>query len=126
MLERLCEVRKCNVYVIKIINNMANIIVFSICIIGYIIFAWSGYELGKKVNKSPEIPEQLTLPDKVRFWGIRWEFASDMVVRRVNVYGYVYINSEKIKVIIRTFSDDDMDYNIRCAEELIDKIYERI
>lgn len=105
---------------------MANIIVFSICIIGYIIFAWSGYELGKKANKSPEIPERLTLPDKVRLWEVRWEFASDMVAHRVNVYGYVYINSEEIKVIIKTFSDDDMGYNIRCAEELIDKICERI
>lgn len=107
-------------------TDMGYLIIYFISLIGFIIFAWSGYELGKKANKSPEIPERLKLPDKVRFWGVRWEFASDMVVRRVNVYGYVYINSEKIKVIIRSFTDDDMGYNIRCAEELIDKICERI
>lgn len=103
---------------------MEEIIIFFISLIGFIIFAWSGYELGKKVNKAPEIPEPQILPDTVRLWEIDWEFASDMVVHRVNVYGYIYLNSEKIKLIIRQFTDDDMSYNIRCAEELIDKICE--
>ena len=105
---------------------MEKLIDFFIVIASCAIFTWLGFKIGKEPNKSPDIPERLTLPDKVRLWEVRWEFASDMVVRRVNVYGYVYINSEAIKVIIKTFSDDDMGYNIRCAEELIDKICERI
>lgn len=105
---------------------MEKLIDFFTVIASCAIFTWIGFKIGKEPNKSPDIPERLTLPDTVRLWDVDWEYANDMVVHRVNVYGYVYINSEEIKAIIKTFSDDDMDYNIRCAEELIDKIYERI
>ena len=105
---------------------MEEIILYFISLIGCIIFAWSGYILGKEHHETPEISKTNELPNTVKLWDVGWEFANDMVVYRVHVYGYIYINDEKIRVIIKTFSDEDMDYNIRCAEELIDKITERI
>lgn len=104
---------------------MEEMIIFFILTVGCIISAWSGYELGKKVNKTNEITEPQILPNTVRLWNVGREYANDVVVYRINVYGYIYINGDKIRVIIKTFSDEDINYNIRCAEELIDKITER-
>ena len=104
---------------------MEHLIILFFLITGCIISAWSGYELGKTVNKANEITEPQILPNTVRLYNVGWEFVNDMVVYRVHVYGYIYINDDKIRLIIKTFSDEDMDYNIRCAEELIDKITER-
>ena len=101
---------------------MEEMIIFFIITVGCIIFAWSGYELGKKVNKTKEITEPQILPNTVRLWNVGWEI---FLTYRVHVYGYIHINDDKIRVIIKSFYDKDVNYNIRCAEEFIDKITER-